>query len=127
MSIYKNARFSDIEFKEFIRGRGIETNQDILLRDGYLSFSRTLQDYNVLTHIFDKQFYRVPYTTRMLVEGDRLDNLASDAYGDPDFWWLLAKYNRIIDPRDITSLAQIKIPSKTYIFSYLVKKTIEWR
>jgi len=126
MSIYRNATFSDIEFREFIRGRKIEIRQDILSRSGYLSFSRILQDFNVLTHIFGKEFFAMPYTFRMLVEGDRLDNLAYDAYGDPDFWWILAKYNRIIDPMDITNLSQIKIPLETYVMSYLVDKTIEW-
>lgn len=126
MSIYKNARFSEIEFKKFIRGRKIEVHQDILSRNRYLSFSRTLQDFNVLTHIFDAEFYNMPYTIKKLVEGDRLDNLADDAYGDPDFWWLLAKYNRIVDPRDF-NLTQIKIPIKTYVISYLVTKIIEWR
>ena len=127
MSVYKNAKFKNIEFKEFIRGRKIEIRQDILSREEYLSFSRTLQDYNVLTHIFDQEFYNMPYTTKMLVEGDRLDNLAYDAYNDPDFWWLLAKYNRIIDPRDITNLTQIKIPIKTNVMSFLIDKTIKWR
>ena len=126
MSIYKNATFSDIEFREFIRGKKIETKQDILSRSDYLSFSRTLQDFNVLTYVFDKQFYNMPYTTKMLMESDRLDNLAYDTYGDPDFWWILAKYNRIIDPRDITNLTQIKIPLETYVMSFLVEKTIEW-
>jgi len=126
MSIYRFATFNDIEFKEFIRGRGIEIKQDILARNGYLSFSRILQDYNVLTQVFEKSFYNMPYTIRRLVESDRLDNLANDAYGDPDFWWLLAKYNKIIDPMDISNLIEIKIPLETYIMSFLVEKTVEW-
>ena len=127
MSIYKLATFNDIEFKEFIRGKKIEVRQDILSRHNYLSFSRTLQDYNVLTHIAGTEFYHFPYTSRRLVEGDRIDNIANDAYGDPDFWWILAKFNRIIDPRDISNITEIKIPLETYVMSYLVDKTIEWR
>jgi len=126
MSIYKNATFNDITYGKFIRGRNIEVRQDILDRTQYLLFSSTLQDYNVLTRIFPADFFLLPSKTRRLIEGDRLDNIAYEAYGDPDFWWILARFNRITDPRDLSDLTEMEIPLETFVMNYLLTKILEW-
>jgi len=43
--------------------------------------------------------------------GQRLDVLAYKYYGDPDYWWVIALANRIIDPFSLTVGQLIRIPS----------------
>lgn len=47
-----------------------------------------------------------------VVEGDRLDNLASKFLGDPLLYWMICDANGAIDPDELTTQVgrQIKIP-----------------
>ena len=38
------------------------------------------------------------FTEYRIKDGDRLDTIADEVYGRPDFAWVLALYNDIIDP-----------------------------
>lgn len=47
----------------------------------------------------------------VVTEGDRLDNLAGDAYGDPELWWLIARANpEVFYPDSIPPGTVIRIP-----------------
>ena len=39
-----------------------------------------------------------PYVEVKIQPGDNLDNLAEHYYGRPDYYWIIADYNRIQDP-----------------------------
>lgn len=42
------------------------------------------------------------YVLHMLVEGDRLDSLAHNYYGDPRLWWVIAQANPgLLTPADL--------------------------
>ena len=43
-------------------------------------------------------------------EGDRLDNLAQEFYGDPHMWWYLAKANHLVDI-NIPAGTKLRIPA----------------
>jgi len=56
---------------------------------------------NILRRIAFKEEIKVGrdlYTEYRLKDGDRLDTIADEVYGRPDFSWVLALYNDIIDP-----------------------------
>lgn len=55
------------------------------------------------------QFY---YSTYVVVEGDRLDILASRFLGDPEQWWRLALANPELDyPDELTAGQTLRIPN----------------
>lgn len=43
--------------------------------------------------------------------GERLDTLAHKYYGDPDYWWVIALVNRIMDPFSLTVGRRLRIPT----------------
>lgn len=47
----------------------------------------------------------------VLCVGERLDTLASLYLGDPDYWWVVALANRIIDPFMLTVGVTLRIPT----------------
>jgi len=120
MSIFKAATYKDISFGPFIRARDIEEKQKLANRQEYLSYDDALVDYNPLTGSMPRDFYLLPSLDYALSATDRLDNLAYKFYDDPDYWWLIAEYNRILDPFDISSYDKLKIPYKSYLFAILL-------
>lgn len=58
------------------------------------------------------------YTIHTVALNDTLDSLALKYYGRPDYYWIIADFNRIQDPM-ISLYAKyktIKIPSISYIY-----------
>lgn len=54
----------------------------------------------------------VPFIYYTVVEGDRLDNLASRFFNNPEYWWHLADANpEIFYPEDLTPGTVIRIPT----------------
>lgn len=47
----------------------------------------------------------------VLCLGERLDTLAYQYYGDPDYWWVIALANRIMDPFTLPVGQQLRIPT----------------
>lgn len=77
-------------------------------------------------HIKDKKyFYELTSqlddsTTQVLVtvnDATTLDSLALKYYGRPDYWWIIADFNRIRDPflKLSDTFTKIKIPSISVI------------
>ena len=120
MSIFKTATFGDIKLGNFLTARDIEEIQELANRQNYLSFDDEMVDMNPLTGILPLDFYLLPYFEYALTAVDRIDNLAYKFYGDPDYWWCIAEYNRILDPTDISDITTLKIPHKAHLFSVLV-------
>lgn len=58
------------------------------------------------------------YTIHELKPYDTLDSLALYYYGRPDYFWIIADFNRIIDTmEDLYEVrSEIKIPSISYIY-----------
>lgn len=53
---------------------------------------------------------------------DRIDLLAHRYYGDPQLWWVIAWANNLeILPTDMKQNAQLRIPSKNYVESELLR------
>lgn len=52
------------------------------------------QKVNIPESLFDLQYY----DEYIIEEGDRWDSLADTFYGTPHLWWLIASYNKFIDP-----------------------------
>ena len=52
----------------------------------------------------------------------RLDLIANDFYSDKDLWWVIALANGIdLIPSEVTLNKRLRIPSKTYVLSYIAK------
>lgn len=57
------------------------------------------------------------YSLHTLKPNDTLDSLALYYYGRPDYYWIIADYNRINPYKDLYQNYQtIKIPSISYIY-----------
>ena len=53
-----------------------------------------------------------PYVVHIVKKNDTLDSLALFYYNNPTYYWIIADFNRIIDPYEpLTVGTQIKIPS----------------
>lgn len=53
-----------------------------------------------------------PFVVHKIQPYDTLDSLSLHYYGRPDYYWIIADFNRIQDPlAKITSLKSIKIPN----------------
>lgn len=58
-------------------------------------------------------------TVHQATAGERLDSVASQYYGNPSLWRLLASYNDIDDPMDLPAGALIRIPDLDVLRSWL--------
>lgn len=58
------------------------------------------------------------YVSHKLKEYDTLDSLALFYYGRPDYYWIIADFNKIQNPliKLIDKFETIKIPSISYIY-----------
>jgi len=125
MSIFKDARFKDVTFGEFIEARDVVINQEIANRQRYLTYDIDIFDYNVLKKTLPKEFYLLPSFEYTIAGADRIDNLAFKFYGDSDFYWCLAEFNRLLDPFDLSAVEKLKIPYKSYLLNLLVALRFE--
>lgn len=59
--------------------------------------------------------FSTPYLSHKLVPEDTLDSLALDYYNNPTFWWIIASFNKILDPFEnlMLNFTVIKIPDIT--------------
>lgn len=80
--------------------------------------------YQVLRVIADEDTYLETYNQLTVPESDddnyhvvthkevnRLDIIANDYYGRPDFWWAIALANNFIDPFIVQEGVMLRIPS----------------
>jgi nucleoid-associated protein YgaU len=51
------------------------------------------------------------YKTRTVREGDRLDLIAADEYGDPTLWRPIAQENNLASPRQLAVGSVLVIPT----------------
>lgn len=57
------------------------------------------------------------YTVHVVQDGDRLDNLAGQAYGDAEFWWKIADANpNLAFPDELVPGTLLRIPKMTVTF-----------
>ncbi len=62
------------------------------------------------------------YEEYIIKEGDRWDRLARKFYGDVNLWWLLASYNKVVDPFNVLIPGnKIKILDGILISNILLK------
>jgi nucleoid-associated protein YgaU len=57
---------------------------------------------------YDDRFHTV-------TDGDRLDLIAHQYLGDARLWWIIADYNDIFFPLDLTPGAVLRIPSVEHV------------
>jgi nucleoid-associated protein YgaU len=50
------------------------------------------------------------YRVHETCAGDRLDLVADDLYGDSGYWWMLARYNRLANPRALRPGQRLAMP-----------------
>lgn len=79
-----------------------------------------LPEYPIIEKRDDDLLYNV-------TETDRIDQIATKYYGDPNLWWVVALANDIRHiPNDLAKLVgySLRIPSPRYVFSNLLKKKV---
>ena len=56
----------------------------------------------------------------VLVEGETLDTLAFKFYKNSKLWWIIADYNNILDPFDLTPYTTLDIPDMDRIKAFFI-------
>lgn len=80
------------------------------------------ENFSYYYHTIDKKYIQgitaqldasSPHVVVKLDQSMTLDSLANKYYGRPDYWWIIADFNRIQDPfiSLIPRFTEIKIPS----------------
>lgn len=65
--------------------------------------------YGITSHLKTKN---VTYVTHKVIDGDTLDTLALYYYNSPTYFWIIADFNRILDPYKELEIGSIlKIPT----------------
>ena len=72
-------------------------------KQSFLKYKTTL--YNAIPERNDDIFV-------ITQEGDRLDNLATTFYGNPHFWWYIARVNNLSN-MNVPNGTSLRIPSTT--------------
>lgn len=57
------------------------------------------------------------YMTVSIREKDRLDIISNDYYGTPNYWWVIALANYIIDPFNIPVGLYLRIPQISSLYN----------
>lgn len=61
--------------------------------------------------------------THIVMQGDRIDLIADRYYQDSGLWWVIAWANNLeILPTDMKENMRLRIPSKNYVISELLRK-----
>lgn len=91
---------------------------DALSRYASIPFYYNTKDNKYIYGLCKQLSEDVDYSIHRLKPYDTLDSLALYYYGRPDFYWIIADFNRIQDPfMKLTDKFQsIKIPSISYIY-----------
>jgi hypothetical protein len=121
MSLYRSITYGQIKVDKFLTTPDTVKIQDILTRTRYMDYTSIIHDYNLPKKTLGSDFYTMPYVEYPIVAGDRLHNIAYDYYGDSDYWWLIAKYNKIVDPMTISNFSFLKLPMLAGLSRYLMK------
>lgn len=61
------------------------------------------------SHLF-KSNYKYNTTVVTEFESDRLDLVSQRVYNTPVHWWIIARFNAIINPNVVPAGTQLKIP-----------------
>lgn len=61
------------------------------------------------SHLF-KTYYKYNTTIVTEFEADRLDLVSQRVYNTPVNWWIIARFNAIINPNAVPAGTQLKIP-----------------
>lgn len=61
----------------------------------------------------------VPYTERILQDGERLDTVAGEVYGDSRYWWIIAAASRIGWGMQLPPGTILYVPSLPAVMRYL--------
>ena len=123
MAVYKATLFKSIKFDKFNVAPETERFQRLLDSSEYLHYDLKLQDYNILEHDFTPAFYALPFITMTFVNGNTLHNICHEYYGDPDYWFLIARFMKIQDVTDLT-ITEVKLPVLTNLTQYLMMRMI---
>lgn len=79
-------------------------------------YNQTSRYYNVddetdipQSHLF-RTYYKYSTTVVTEFEADRLDLVSQRVYNTPVNWWIIARFNAIINPNVVPAGTQLKIP-----------------
>jgi len=91
---------------------------DSLSRYSSIPFYYNTKDGKYIYGLTKQLSQDVDYVVHTLKANDNLDSLALFYYGRPDYFWIIADFNRIQDPFiDLTKyFTTIKVPSISYIY-----------
>ncbi len=75
--------------------------------NGKVGIGRT-QANDVIRRLCERGLLR--YTTRILQEGERLDQISGEVYGDSSYWWVIASASGVGWSLQIAPGALLRIP-----------------
>jgi len=126
MAIYRYVSFNQIKWDVFISALEPYRVQSLTNRAVTLEYIPNNNDYDVLKKSIDRDFYKLPYIVYSVLVEDRIDNIAYTFYKDPDYWWVLMLFNKLIDPFTL-DVPTLNIPQSSKLFLYLTRKKMEYR
>lgn len=76
-------------------------------------FMEYTDNYDPLTSSMFDRITSLPQSGEYVVQGEdgRPDLLSQAIYSDPQYWWILLMYNRIIDYRNVVTGQAIRFPA----------------
>jgi hypothetical protein len=126
MAIFQKAEFKQIKFGDFITTEVPPKLQPLTNRAVTLEYIPINNDYDTLKRFIDKEFYKLPSTAYTVKHDDRIDNLSYQFYKDPDYWWVLMMYNKLIDPFEL-GVETLSIPQASKLFLYLTRQRMKYK
>lgn len=123
MAIHRYASYNQIKWDTFITVIDPYKVQPLTNRSIMLEYIPLNNDYDVLKKFINKEFYKLPFIEHTVKHDDRIDNITFKYYGDPDYWWAVMLFNKLIDPFEL-GVSILKIPNPSKLFLYLTRQKL---
>ena len=93
-------------------------------RSRFYAFNETLEDFDALDSPFVRDLVELKSQGSVTISADLvngLDLIAEQIYGDDEFWWIIAEFNKLDDPFDLVIGDQLRYPNKQDIEDLMFK------
>jgi len=92
----------------------------MVLMEDYLKYNNAAKIYDELDSPFVKQLRELNIQKSIPYAGEHLDEIAFNEYGDESLWWVIAIYNKILNPFNIQKDI-IEIPDKMELITLITE------
>lgn len=126
MAIFETGEFNHIKYDTFLTTELPPRIQPLSNREVTLEYIYANNDFDILKRYVDKDFYKIPSIPYTVKHDDRIDNLAYKFYKDPDYWWILMMFNKLIDPFTLENVVTLNVPNVSKLYLYLTRQRMKY-